>query len=56
MDNKNFDDTAEAIPNYKLVDNKYYIKTLKLGKGNFAETYNHSLSFHNKTPYHTQRQ
>lgn len=27
------------IPNYKLVDKKYYIKNRILGKGNFAETY-----------------
>ena len=38
MDNKSYEETAESIPNYKLVDAKYYIKTLKLGKGNFAET------------------
>jgi hypothetical protein len=38
MDNKSLEETAEAISNYKLVDGKYYIKTHKLGKGNFAET------------------
>jgi len=27
------------IPNYKLVDQKYYIKNKLLGSGSFAETY-----------------
>lgn len=35
----NLEETAATIPNYKMVDGKYYIKTAKLGKGNFAETY-----------------
>jgi len=29
----------DKIQNFKLVDQKYYIKNHKLGKGNFAETY-----------------
>lgn len=40
---QNYEETAATIPNYKMVDSKYYIKTLKLGKGNFAETYNFVL-------------
>jgi hypothetical protein len=27
------------IPDFKLVDQKYYIKNLSLGRGNFATTY-----------------
>jgi len=29
----------DKIQNFKLVDQKYYIKNHKLGKGSFAETY-----------------
>jgi len=29
----------EEIPNYKLVDQKYFIKNKLLGKGSFALTY-----------------
>jgi len=39
MDTKNYEEIAGTLPNYKMVDSKYYIKTVKLGKGNFAETY-----------------
>jgi hypothetical protein len=35
----NLEEVASTLPNYKMVDSKYYIKTTKLGKGNFAETY-----------------
>ena len=35
---KNYEETAASLSNYKMVDTKYYIKTLKLGRGNFAET------------------
>ena len=37
LDIKNLDLTK--IPNYKKIDRKYYLKEIKLGKGNFAETY-----------------
>lgn len=33
------EEQAASLPNYKMVDQKYYIKTTKLGKGNHAETY-----------------
>lgn len=37
--NNNYEENAHTISNYKMVDGKYYIKTTKLGKGNFADTY-----------------
>ncbi len=35
---ENYEEKAASLPNYKMVDSKYFIKTVKLGKGNFAET------------------
>jgi hypothetical protein len=35
---RNFEEIAEKLPNFKMVDNKYIVKQHKLGKGNFAET------------------
>ena len=34
---------AASIQNYKMVDQKYFIKNYRLGKGNFAETYNFKI-------------
>lgn len=39
------------MPNYKLVDNKYYIKNIQLGRGNFAVTYLATLKSDEKIIY-----
>ncbi|CAK82447.1 unnamed protein product (macronuclear) [Paramecium tetraurelia] len=48
---QNLEEIAATIPNYKMVDGKYYIKTTKLGKGNFAETHLATLKDNEKIVY-----
>jgi hypothetical protein len=38
-------------PNFKLVDQKYFIKNVRLGRGNFAETYLATLKSDEKVIY-----
>lgn len=49
---KNFADLdLTQVPNFKLVDSKYFIKNVRLGRGNFAVTYLSTLKSDERTIY-----
>lgn len=45
------DQDLSKIPNFKLVDSKYFIKNVRLGRGNFAVTYLSTLKSDEKVIY-----